>query len=281
MVLAYAVSGDLRFNPNTDKVVAANGKEIKLPEPKGPALPIEGFVSTREGYLDPAKTGESLTVDVKKDSDRLQLLSPFTKWDGADFVDHQLLVKVKGKCTTDHISPAGKWLKYRGHLDKISDNMLLGAVNAYHDKPGEGLNVLSGSYENLSAVARKYQAGKKRWVIVGDTNYGEGSSREHAAMSPRFLGGSTVLVKSFARIHETNLKKQGVLALTFAKPTDYDKIKETDKISVKGLKDFAPGKTLQVEIVHKDGTKDLIDAAHSYNKEQIAWFKAGSALNLI
>jgi aconitate hydratase len=281
MVLAYAVSGNLGFNPLTDTIKTPSGKEIKLAEPKAPALPIDGFVATLAGYVDPAKNGDAIKIDVKAGSDRLQLLSPFTKWDGKDFNEHQVLAKVKGKCTTDHISPAGKWLKYRGHLDKISDNMLLGAANAFYDKPGEGLNALTGTYETLSAVARKYKAANKRWVIVGDNNYGEGSSREHAAMSPRFLGASTVLVKSFARIHETNLKKQGVLGLTFANPADYDKIKETDKLTVKGLADFAPGKNLQVEIVHKDGAKETIEAAHSYNKEQIAWFKAGSALNLI
>lgn len=281
MVLAYAVSGDLRFNPMKDTVKTPAGKDVKLDEPKGPALPIEGFVATLAGYVDPAKNPDTVAVDVKKNSDRLQLLSPFGKWDGKDFSEHQVLVKVKGKCTTDHISPAGKWLKYRGHLDKISDNMLLGAANSFYEKAGEGLNTLTGQYETLSAVARKYQAAGRHWVIVGDTNYGEGSSREHAAMSPRFLGGSTVLVKSFARIHETNLKKQGMLALTFANPGDYDKIKETDKLTVKGLTDFTPGKNLKVEITHKDGSKETIEAAHSYNKEQIAWFKAGSALNLI
>jgi aconitate hydratase len=281
MVLAYAASGHLGFNPLTDTVKSKDGQDVKLSEPKGPALPTKGFVASIEGYVDPAADGSSLVVEVKPDSGRLELLKPFTKWDGNDFKEHLLLVKVAGKCTTDHISPAGKWLRFRGHLDKISDNMLLGATNAYYDQAGEGRSQLDGSIGTLTSIARKYKEAGKSWVIVGDENYGEGSSREHAAMCPRFLGVSTVIVKSFARIHETNLKKQGVLALIFADPKDYGKVQEADHVSVTGLAGFAPGKNLSLVLTHKDGKEEQIEAAHSYNQEQIEWFKAGSALNLI
>lgn len=282
MVLAYAVSGDLRFNPMVDKVKGADGSEVFLSVPQAPELPEKGFVKDNSGYIEPADKDNNLQVDVKADSQRLELLEPFAKWDGKDFKEHMLLVKVKGKCTTDHISPAGKWLRFRGHLNNISDNMLLGANNAFHDQAGHGLNQLSQKYgQSLSAIAREYKKERKSWVIVGDENYGEGSSREHAAMCPRFLGASTVIVKSFARIHETNLKKQGVLALTFANAADYEKIGEQDKVSVVGLNDFAPGQPLNLVVSHKEGGESKFQVKHSYNAEQIAWFKAGSSLNMI
>lgn len=282
MVVAYAVAGDVGFDPNRDSVKASDGTLFKLTCPQAPSLPPKGFVADLSGYVSPAKDGTALRVDVTPDSDRLQLLAPFAKWSGKDFEHHLLLVKVKGKCTTDHISPAGRWLKFRGHLDHISDNMLLGAVNAFHPEAGKGLNQLTNQRgETLSAIARQYQAAGKSWIIVGDENYGEGSSREHAAMSPRYLGVSAVLVRSFARIHETNLKKQGVLALTFSDPADYEKIQETDRLSVVGLAQMKPGAALTVKVEHADGTASTLQAAHSYNKEQIAWFKAGSALNLM
>lgn len=215
-------------------------------------------------------------------SDRLQLLTPFEPWSGKDFDGLLILAKAKGKCTTDHISPAGPWLKYRGHLDNISNNMLLGATNFFGGAIGKGRNVLTGDTDvEYAQIARDYKAKGKKWVIIGDENYGEGSSREHAAMCPRHLGAAAVIVKSFARIHETNLKKQGVLALTFANPNDYDKIQEDDRVAITGLQDFAPGKSLKFEIQHKDGSKDVCDLKHTFNAEQIKWFKAGSALNLI
>ncbi len=282
MVVAYAVSGELGFDPNRDSLKTPDGKSLLLTCPEAPSLPPKGFVADLTGYVAPAADGSALRVVVTPGSDRLQLLEPFLKWDGKDFNQHMLLAKVSGKCTTDHISPAGRWLKFRGHLDHISDNMLLGAVNAFHPEAGKGVNQLTGKREEtLSAIARQYQVAGKRWVIVGDENYGEGSSREHAAMSPRYLGASTVLVRSFARIHETNLKKQGMLALTFAQPADYEKIQETDRISVLGLAELKPGAPLTVKVEHADGTSFTLQALHSYNKEQIAWFRAGSALNLI
>lgn len=282
LVVAYAISGDLKFNPITDKVKTADGKEIKLELPAGPELPEHGFVRTGAGYIEPPANGESVTVQVAPNSERLQILKPFPKWDGKDFNENLLLMKTKGKTTTDHISPAGSWLRYRGHLDKISDNMLLGATNAFTEESGKVTNVLTGEKSQVVAkVARDYQNKNRRWVIVGDENYGEGSSREHAAMSPRFLGVSTVIVKSFARIHETNLKKQGVLALTFQNPADYAKIQEKDLFFVEGLKDFAPGKSIKVRVKHENGSEDTISCIHTYNKEQIEWFKAGSALNII
>ncbi len=282
MVVAYAASGELGFDPQRDMLVGADGKKVKLSVPKSQELPKNGLVQDRSGFIEPAKDGSSVELAVDPKSTRLQILKPFIKWDGQDFAQHLLLVKVKGKCTTDHISPAGSWLKFRGHLNNISDNMLLGATNAFSEETGKGRNVLTGAASmNLAQLARNYQEKGKRWVIVGDENYGEGSSREHAAMSPRYLGASTVLVKSFARIHETNLKKQGLLAITFVNPSDYDKVREHDVITVLGLKSFAPGKNLTVEINHKDGSKDSLEVKHSYNKEQIEWFKAGSALNLL
>ncbi len=282
MVMAYAVSGDLNFNPITDSVKTPDGKEVKLPEPMGDELPSRGFINKNPGYNEPAANGESVKVEVAPNSDRLQILKPFTAWDGKDFADNPLLLKAKGKCTTDHISPAGKWLRYRGHLDKISDNMFLGATNAFTDEIGHGTNAVTGeTAQTFAAIARDLQKKGKRWVVIGDDNYGEGSSREHAAMSPRYLGVSAVIVKSFARIHETNLKKQGVLALTFKNPADYDKVQATDLISIEGLSGFAPGKAIKVRLKHVGGAEDVIEAAHTYNAEQIEWFKAGSALNMM
>jgi aconitate hydratase len=282
MVVAYAASGRLSFDPRKDVIRSPNGQEVKLTAPVAPELPEKGFVEDMSGYIEPALDSSKVVVDVSETSERLQILKPFVKWDGKDFVNHRLLVKAKGKCTTDHISPAGKWLRFRGHLDRISDNMLLGATNFFQPEPGKGLNQLTGARtETLSAIARQYKKAGERWVVVGDDNYGEGSSREHAAMSPRFLGASTVLVKTFARIHETNLKKQGVLAITFRNPSDYDKIKETDQVSVIGLSTFKPGVDLTLKLTHQDGSSESFPVKHSYNQEQIEWFKAGSALNLI
>ena len=280
MVVAYAASGDLGFNPLND-TLEGEGGEVRLSIPTGPALPEKGFVADFDGYIPPAADGSGVEVKVSPESERLQLLEPFKAWDGKDIEDALLLVKAKGKCTTDHISPAGKWLRFRGHLDRISDNMLVGATNYYQEADiGKGLNQLTGERgQGLSAIAREYKKAGKGWVVVGDENYGEGSSREHAAMSPRFLGAKAVIVKSFARIHETNLKKQGVLGLTFVNPSDYDKVEEETKVSIKGLESFAPGKNLTVELKHKDGSMDSFEVKHSYNKEQIEWFKAGSALN--
>lgn len=279
MVMALGIAGRLDFNPVTDELKAPNGKSFKLQPPVADDLPKKGFVADPDGYQAPA--GKNAVVAVAPTSDRLQLLEPFKKWDGNDeLADCLVLVKAKGKCTTDHISPAGKWLKYRGHLDNISNNMLLGAVNAFTGTPGKGKNVLTGEKDlEFSQIARSYKAKGAKWVVVGDENYGEGSSREHAAMSPRHLGGVAVITKSFARIHETNLKKQGALPLTFANPADYDKVREDDKVTIKGLKTFAPGKNLQAVLKHADGTSETIELKHSFNSEQIKWFEAGSALN--
>lgn len=279
MVMALGIAGRLDFNPVTDELKAPNGKSFKLQPPVADDLPKKGFVADPDGYQAPA--GKNAVVAVAPTSDRLQLLEPFKKWDGNDeLADCLVLVKAKGKCTTDHISPAGKWLKYRGHLDNISNNMLLGAVNAFTGAPGKGKNVLTGEKDlEFSQIARSYKAKGAKWVVVGDENYGEGSSREHAAMSPRHLGGVAVITKSFARIHETNLKKQGALPLTFANPADYDKVREDDKVTIKGLKTFAPGKNLQAVLKHADGTSETIELKHSFNSEQIKWFEAGSALN--
>jgi aconitate hydratase len=255
--------------------------EFKLIPPVAPELPSKGFLCKELSYQEPAKDGSGVTVIVQPDSERLQLLEPFTAWDGKDYVKLPLLLKALGKCTTDHISPAGPWLRFRGHLDRISDNMFIGAINAFTKEPGVGLDVLNGEHKSYPQVARHYKAEGTGWVVVGDQNYGEGSSREHAAMSPRFLGCKAVIVRSFARIHETNLKKQGILALTFADPADYDKIGEKDRLSIVGLKDLAPGKNLKVTIDHEDGKSETIEVKHTFTSEQIEWFKAGSALNLI
>ena len=254
---------------------------VSLEPPVAVDLPSKGFVSEVSGYIAPATNGQQVSVIVNEKSERLQLLAPFAAWSGADFVDIPVLLKASGKCTTDHISPAGVWLKYRGHLDKISDNMFSGAMNAFTKAAGTGINVLNGETGTFSGVARDYKKHNTDWVVIGDQNYGEGSSREHAAMSPRFLGCKAVIVKSFARIHETNLKKQGILALTFADPSDYDKIQEYDRISIVGLNALAPDKQVDIVIKHKDGSTQTIKAKHTMTAEQIDWFKAGSALNLI
>lgn len=279
-VMALGLAGRLDFNPATDELDTPNGK-IKLEAPVAPEFPTSGgFVADLEGYQEPQ--GTDVEVKVAPDSERLQLLDPFAAWDGNDLTDMVVLAKAKGKCTTDHISPAGKWLRFRGHLDNISDNMLITAVNAFGGEPGTGKNQLTGETGvPFSKLGRDYKAKGQKWIIVGDENYGEGSSREHAAMSPRFLGAQAVVVRSFARIHETNLKKQGVLGLTFANPADYDKIQEDDRVAITGLKDFAPGKNLNLEITHSDGSKETVELKHTYNDEQIKWFKAGSALNLL
>jgi aconitate hydratase len=281
MVAALAISGRLDFNPLTDTLLNDNGEEVKLNAPFGDELPKRGFAVEDAGFQAPAEDGSSVQIAVSETSDRLQLLDPFDAWDGKNISGAKLLIKAYGKCTTDHISMAGPWLRFRGHLDNISNNMLIGAVNAYNQKANSVKNQLTGAYEAVPTVARAYKAAGIPSVVVGDQNYGEGSSREHAAMEPRFLGVKAVLVKSFARIHETNLKKQGLLGLTFANEADYDKIQEDDTINFIDLVDFAPGKPLTLEFVHTDGSKDSILANHTYNEGQIGWYKAGSALNLI
>lgn len=281
MVAALAISGRLDFNPITDKLLNDNGEEVMFKPPFGDELPTKGFEVEDPGFQAPAENGSSVQVIVSPDSSRLQLLEPFQPWDGQNITGAKLLIKAFGKCTTDHISMAGPWLRFRGHLDNISNNMLIGAENAFNNKTNTVKNQLTGEYGEVPAVQRAYKAAGIPTIVVGDQNYGEGSSREHAAMEPRHLGVKAVLVKSFARIHETNLKKQGMLALTFANEADYDKIQEDDTINFLDLTDFAPGKQLTLEFVHADGSKDIIMANHTYNESQIDWFKAGSALNLI
>lgn len=281
LVTALAIAGDLSFNPLTDKLINEDGVEVMLDEPTGDELPSRGFYAEDPGFQAPAADGSSVQVVVDEASERLQLLAPFDAWDGKNISGAKLLIKAFGKCTTDHISMAGPWLRFRGHLDNISNNMLIGAVNAFNQKTNSVKNQLTNTYDAVPAVARAYKAVNVPSIVVGDHNYGEGSSREHAAMEPRFLGVKAVLVKSFARIHETNLKKQGMLALTFANEADYDKIQENDTINFLDLTEFAPGKPLTLEFVHDDGSKDIIMANHTYNEGQIGWFVAGSALNLI
>ncbi|MDD2528687.1 MAG: aconitate hydratase [Lentimicrobium sp.] len=281
IVTALTIAGDLTFNPLTDKLLNEDGEWVKLDLPEGLELPPKGFEVEDAGYVAPNEDGSYTDVIVKPDSNRLQLLTPFDSWNGKDLTGLQLLIKAKGKCTTDHISMAGPWLRFRGHLDNISDNMLIGALNAFNNETNLVKNALNDKYEAVPAVARAYKAAGIQSVVVGDENYGEGSSREHAAMEPRHLNVIVVLVKSFARIHETNLKKQGLLALTFDNKADYDKIREGDKFSILSLEDFAPGKQLQVEIAHEDGSREQFAVNHTYNQTQIEWFKAGSALNLI
>ena len=281
MVAALAISGDLTFNPITDTLLNDKGEEVKLNPPHGDELPKRGFDVEDAGFQAPAADGSSVQVAVSPTSDRLQLLAPFDAWDGKNITGAKLLIKAFGKCTTDHISMAGPWLRFRGHLDNISNNMLIGAVNAFNQEANKVKNQLTGSYDSVPAVQRAYKAAGVPTIVVGDHNYGEGSSREHAAMEPRFLGVKAVLVKSFARIHETNLKKQGMLALTFANEADYDKIQENDTINFLDLTEFAAGKPLSLEFVHADGSKDVILANHTYNDSQIGWYVAGSALNLI
>ena len=281
VVTAYALSGDLGFDPVNQKLKSADGKEFKLEPPVGEELPAKGFAKGEEGFVAPAEKGDQLAVDIPSTSERLQLLKPFPRWDGKDFEKLPLLIKTKGKTTTDHISPAGPWLKFRGHLDKISDNMFLGANSAFASEPGKGTNVLTGeSNQTIAQIARAYKSKGIGSIVVGDENYGEGSSREHAAMSPRFLNVRAVITKSFARIHETNLKKQGILPLTFADAKDYDKIEMNDRLSVVDLANLAPGKPVTV-IVHKATGDVKIQANHSMTAQQITWFKAGSALNAL
>jgi aconitate hydratase len=281
LVTALAIAGDLTFNPVTDTLINDKGEKVKLDPPSGDELPVKGFAVEDAGYQAPAEDGSKVVVDVKSDSKRLQLLYPFAAWEGTDLKGLKLLIKAKGKCTTDHISMAGPWLKFRGHLDNISNNLLIGATNFFNEKTDNVKNQLTGEYGTVPNTQRAYKAAGIGTIVVGDENYGEGSSREHAAMEPRHLGVRVVMVKSFARIHETNLKKQGILALTFADKADYDKIQEDDSIDIVGLTSFVPGKQLDVVLNHKDGSSETIKANHSYNAQQIEWFKAGGALNVI
>ena len=282
MIIALSLGGNLSFNPLKDELTAADGTKFKLEPPKpAPEVPQEGFVRPEGIFVAPPENSDDIEVIIDPNSKRLQRLEPFPKWDGADFEELPIMVKAKGKCTTDHISPAGAWLSLRGHLDNLSDNMLLGAVNAFNDEVGQGKNVLNNQLESFSKIARQYKDKQMRWVIIGDNNYGEGSSREHAAMTPRYLGCAAVITKSLARIHETNLKKQGILALTFSNPDDYDKILEDDKISLVDLKELEPDKQVKCVISHGDGSKEEILLNHSYNKSQLEWFRTGSALNVL
>ena len=281
IVTAMAIAGDLTFNPLTDFLTNEKGEQVKFDAPNGDELPTRGFEVKDSGFQSPAADGSHVVINVSPTSDRLQLLDPFAAWEGNDLSDLKLLIKAKGKCTTDHISMAGPWLKFRGHLDNISNNMLIGAVNFFNEKTDTIKNQLSGSYESVPKVQRAYKSQGIGSIVVGDENYGEGSSREHAAMEPRHLGVRAVLVKSFARIHETNLKKQGMLALTFVNKADYEKIQENDSINIIGLTTFSPGTSLTLLFKHSDGTQDEIKANHTYNAQQIEWFKAGGALNII
>jgi aconitate hydratase len=281
MVTALAIAGRLDFNPATDTLTNKNGEEVKLDLPTGDELPTKGFEVEDAGFQAPAADGSGVEISVSDESKRLQLLYPFAAWNGQNITGAKLLIKALGKCTTDHISMAGPWLRFRGHLDNISNNMLIGAVNAFNSETNKVKNQLTGTYDAVPAVQREYKAAGIPTVVIGDQNYGEGSSREHAAMEPRHLGVKAVIVKSFARIHETNLKKQGMLGLTFANENDYDLIQEDDTFNFVDLVEFAPGKQLTLEVVHNDGSKDTIKLNHTYNQQQIDWFKAGSALNLI
>jgi aconitate hydratase len=281
LVTALAIAGDLTFNPITDFLTNEKGEQVKLDEPTGMELPARGFAVEDAGYQAPAADGSGISVKVDPTSKRLQLLDPFAAWEGTDLKGLKLLIKAKGKCTTDHISMAGPWLKFRGHLDNISNNMLIGALNFFNEKTDNVKNQLTGEYGTVPATQRAYKAAGIGSIVVGDENYGEGSSREHAAMEPRHLGVRAILVKSFARIHETNLKKQGMLGLTFNDKNDYDKFQEDDTISIEGLTSFTPGKPLSIVLSHKDGTTDTISVNHTYNEQQIEWFKAGGALNII
>jgi len=281
IVTAFAISGDLTFNPLTDSLINEDGEEVKLSEPQGIELPINGFDVKDKGFQSPAADGESVSITVNPESKRLQLLTPFSPWDGENITNMRLLIKAKGKCTTDHISMAGPWLRFRGHLDNISDNMLTGALNFFNEKTDSVKSQVTGEYGTVPATQRKYKEENIDTIVVGDHNYGEGSSREHAAMEPRHLGVRIVLVKSFARIHETNLKKQGMLGLTFVNENDYDKILEDDIIETVDLDHFAPGKRIKLKLTHADGTSEEIETNHTYNQGQIEWFRAGSALNLI
>lgn len=277
IVLALTIAGDLCFNPLKDRLINHNGEKVKLSEPEGDELPAAGFVEGKSGYRAPE--GGKTEVKIDPQSQRLQLLQPFPAWDGKDFLDMPLLIKAQGKCTTDHISMAGPWLRFRGHLENISDNMLMGAVNAFNGETNKVWNRLANTYETVSATAKQYKANGISSIVVAEENYGEGSSREHAAMEPRFLNVKVILAKSFARIHETNLKKQGMLAVTFVDKADYDRIRERDIISVVGLDGFAPGRNLKVTVHHEDGSEETFEVRHTYNEQQIGWFRAGSALN--
>jgi aconitate hydratase len=282
IVTALALAGRLSFNPLTDSLTGADGRPFKLSPPKtAPEVPARNFDRGRPTYVTPPEDGSAITLKVDPKSERLQLMEPWPAWDGRDFKDMPVLLKAKGKTTTDHISPAGSWLRYRGHLDRFSDNMFMGATNAYTGEAGKGKNVLTGQTgQSFSAIARDYKSKGVKWVVVGDANYGEGSSREHAALSPRLLGGAAVIVRSFARIHESNLKKQGLLALAFQNPADYDKIREDDRISLLGLSDMAPGKPVECVVKHSDGTSETLRLSHSFATSQLEWFRKGSALNL-
>jgi len=279
VVAALTIAGNLCFNPLTDTLVNENGENIKLQEPIGFELPPKGYDVEDAGYQAPSGNSSDLIINIAPDSNRLQLLQPFPAWDGNNLIEQPLLIKAKGKCTTDHISMAGAWLRFRGHLDNISDNMLIGAVNAFNERTNAVLDTQTGEYLTVPGLARKYKAQKLGSIVVAEENYGEGSSREHAAMEPRFLNVKAILVKSFARIHETNLKKQGMLALTFVNKDDYDKVREDDKINILGLTEFTPGTRLIVQLLHSDKTIDTFEVAHTYNQAQIDWYKAGSALN--
>jgi aconitate hydratase len=281
LVTALAIAGDLAFNPLTDSLTNDKGEQVKLDAPTGDELPLKGFAVEDAGYQAPAEDGSNVVVAVDPTSKRLQLLDPFSAWEGTDLKSLRLLIKAKGKCTTDHISMAGPWLKFRGHLDNISNNLLIGAINFFNEKTDNVKSQVNGNYDTVPNTQRAYKAAGVGTIVVGDENYGEGSSREHAAMEPRHLGVRVVLTKSFARIHETNLKKQGMLALTFAEKADYDKIQEDDSIDVTGLTSFTPGTPLTLVLTHKDGSVDTIKANHTYNQPQIEWFKAGGALNII
>ena len=281
LVTAMAISGSMLFNPLKDKLLTEDGREVMLDAPVGDELPANGFLTDPDGFIAPPADGSAIEIKVDPNSERLQLLQPFAEWDGKDFDNLQLLIKAKGKCTTDHISMAGKWLRFRGHLDNISNNLLIGAINAFNGEANKVLDTASGNYTAVPDLARSYKARGLRSIIIGDENYGEGSSREHAAMEPRHLGVSVVLAKSFARIHETNLKKQGMLALTFADKADYERIREDDTFSISGLTTFSAGVPLKMTINHKDGTKEQITVNHTYNAAQIEWFKVGGALNQI
>ncbi len=282
LIIALSLGGSLSFNPLKDELTAKDGTKFKLAPPEiAPEVPENGFKLGKDVYVSPANNPDSVEVLINPNSTRLQKLEPFPKWDGKDYTDMPVMVKAKGKCTTDHISPAGPWLMFRGHLDKLSDNLLLGAVNAFNGEVGKGRNTITGTVESLPSIARQYKAKNMQWVIIGDNNYGEGSSREHAALTPRFLGCGAVIAKSFARIHETNLKKQGLLALTFSNPSDYDKIQESDRLSLVELDGLQQGKPVKCIITHADGSKEEISLSHSYNTAQIEWFREGSALNVL
>jgi aconitate hydratase len=281
IVTAMTIAGSLAFNPLTDTLVNDKGERVTIDPPTGDELPKRGYIPGENGFMAPLADGSAVEVKIDPKSDRLQALAPFSAWDGKDLHGLRILMKVKGKCTTDHISPAGKWLAYRGHLDNISNNMFIGAVNAFSGEAGKGRNAVTGEVKSYSDTARDYKKAGISWIAIGDENYGEGSSREHAAMEPRYMGGRAIIVKSFARIHETNLKKQGMLALTFKNAADYDKIREDDSAAIEGLTGFAPGKPLTLRLTHSDGTADSIEVVHTFNESQIAWFKAGSALNAL